>query len=225
MKNLFLLFFLIFAFTTTAQDTKGTYFLSGEVGLINILISEHPLYNSENLGSAAKLSNTLRTGLRYGCTEKLGFNFGLEFGLTRYGENHSRRLVGGNQLNPIIVSTAQSSSIRSFNIGVPLFLDIQLGSKVALLAGAKYQHNFSGKINTEITTPNGPSKREQDFSVTKNNVSGTIGFRFYPKGTENISKNIFFGLSGEYFFIADEIFFTFNEVNRYAVNFNVGYHF
>ena len=59
MKNLLLLFFSICAFTTTAQDTKLTYFLSGEVGLTNILISEHPLFDREELGSAAKLSGAV----------------------------------------------------------------------------------------------------------------------------------------------------------------------
>ena len=214
MKNLFFLLLLICAVTVNAQNTKLTYFLSSEVGLTNILISEHPLFNSEDLGSAAKVSGTLRSGLRYGCTEKLGFNFGLEFGLTRYGEDHSRQLTGGSMQ---ILSTAQSTTIRSYNIGVPLFLDFRLGGKVALLTGAKYQYNFSGKMKGKIVTPTNTSEQELDFTVTKNNVSGTIGFRFYPKGTEDISKNIFFGLSGEYFFIADEIFFTFNEVHRYAV--------
>lgn len=110
MKNLLLLFFSICAFTTNAQETNLTYFLSGEIGLTNILISEHPLSNEEDLGSAAKLSGALRAGIRYRCTENLGLNFGLEFGLTRYGEDHSRRLVGGTGQ---IGSTAQTSSIRS----------------------------------------------------------------------------------------------------------------
>lgn len=104
-------------------------------------------------------------------------------------------------------------------------MDFRLGSKIALLTGAKYQYSFSGKINGEILTPTGPSEQELDFSVIKNNVSGMIGFRFYPKRTDAVGKNIFFGLSGEYFFIVDDIFFVFNDVNRFSVNFNVGYHF
>lgn len=223
MKNLLLLFFSIFAFTTNAQETKLSYFLSGQVGLTNILISEHPLYNSEDLGGAAKLGGALRTGLRYRFSEKLGLNSGLEFGLTRYGEDHSRRLVfgPGNQ----ILSTEQSSSIRAYNIGLPIFLDVRLGAKIALLTGIKYQYNFKGEILSKAIVPNDPADRRQDFSVTKNNLSGTIGFRFYPKGTDEIRKNIFFGLSVEYFFIADKIFFALNDVNRFSTNFNVGYHF
>ena len=222
MKYFSLFLLSIYTFTLNAQAPKLTYFLSGEVSLTNILISEHPLFNSEDLGSSTKLSSALRSGLRYGCTEKLGFNFGLEFGLTRYGEDHSRRLIGGSMQ---ALSTAQSTCIRAFNIGVPLFLDFRLGEKIAFLMGAKYQYNFSGKMKGKIVTPTNTSEQELDFSVTKNNASGTIGFRFYPKGTEDISKNIFLGLSGEYFFIADKIFFAFNDVNRFSVNFNVGYHF
>ena len=96
---------------------------------------------------------------------------------------------------------------------------------MVLLTGIKYQYNFNGKRTTEISTPSVSSESNQDFSVTKNNLSGTIGFRFYPKGTDEISKNLFFGLSAEYFFIADKIFFALNDVNRYSVNFNIGYHF
>jgi len=217
MKNLFLIFFSIYAFTINAQDTKLTYFLSGEVGLTNILISEHPLFDKEELGSAAKLSGAVRSGLRYRCAKKLGLNSGLEFGLTRYGEDNSRRLSFGPG-NGQTVTTAEVSSIRSFNIGVPVFLDIKLGSKVSLLMGAKYQYNFSGKMKGKIVTPTGPSEQELDFSITKSNVSGMIGFRYYPKRTDGIRKNMFLGLSAEYFLIADRIFFAFNDANRFSVN-------
>jgi len=222
MKNLFLIFFSIYAFIINAQDTKLNYFLSGEVGLTNIVISDHPLFNKKNLGSAVKLNGALRGGIRYQCNNKLGLNFGSEFGLTRYGENHSRSLVAGNGQ---IISTMQVSDIRSYNIGVPLFLDISLGPKIALLTGIKYQYNFSGKRTSEISAPSVPSEPDQDFSVTKNNLSGMIGFRYYPKKSDEIRKNIFLGLSAEYFFVADRIFFTLNDVNRFSVNFSLGYHF
>ncbi len=222
MKSLFLLLFSTCVFTISAQNTNFSFFLSGEASITNILISDHPVFPKEDFGSAIKIGGNLRSGVRYKLSENLGLNLGFEFGLTNYGEDHDRELRGGTGQ---IGSTAQSSSIRSFNLGVPIFLDIKLASKISFLLGAKYQHNFNGKIAAKILTPTGPSEQDLDFSITKNNFSGNLGFRYYPKGAEEIRKNIFVGLSTEYFFIADRIFFAFNDVNRFSVNFNVGYHF
>lgn len=222
MKNLVLLFFFVCAFDTNAQDSKFIYFISGEIGLTNILIFEHPLYNSEDLGSAARLSGALRMGFRYRCTDAIGLSVGPEFGLTKYGEDHSRTLMFGNGQ---IISIEQTTSIGSFNLGLPMFLDIRFRPKASFLLGGKYQYNFKGKILSKEIRSGDPADRRQDFAITKNNFSGTIGLQYYPKGTEEIRKNIFLGLSAEYFFIADRMFFALNDVNRFSVNFNVGYYF